>query len=221
MHRIPLLCIFIVSVGLIFGCGERIQNPPVRPTRPETTEPVTIGANTNNTDAIQPSTPTASPSEVSATSKPIELIEANWSELQALIAEQKDKVVVVDIWSTACEPCMKEFPHLIELQKQYSNDVVAISFDIDFAGIKNKPPEYYRERVLRFLGSQAENKVLHRMCTTAADELFAEIKLNSIPAIYVYGRDGTLARRFEGSDGQGEELSYEKQVIPFVNELIK
>ena len=128
---------------------------------------------------------------------------------------------MVDVWSTACEPCMKEFPHLITLQNRFPDDVVAISFDIDYAGIKNKPLAYYRDRVLQFLGSQAESRAFHRMCTTPSDELLVETKLDSIPAIYVYGRDGTLAMRFDGSNRQGEEVSYENQVIPFVQDLIK
>jgi thiol-disulfide isomerase/thioredoxin len=149
----------------------------------------------------------------------VELVNSDWESLQAFVAEQKGKIVVVDIWSTACEPCMKEFPHLIELQKKYAKDVVAVSFDVDYAGMKNKPPEYYRERVLKFLGSQSANSVVNRMCTTAADELFEAIKLDSIPAVYVYGRDGELAKRFSGSaDGGG--VSYEKQIAPFVAGLM-
>ena len=129
--------------------------------------------------------------------------------------------MVVDVWSTACEPCMHEFPHLITLQNSHPDDVVAISFDVDFAGIKNKPVSYYRQRVIDFLGSQIENRVVHRMCTTSADELFNEIALDSIPAIYVYNRDGTLAKRFDGSNSVGEGVSYEKQVKPFVDVLVK
>lgn len=167
----------------------------------------------NSANSVAGGTPSASGS-------PAELIEANWSELQSLVAQHKGKIVVVDLWSTACEPCLKEFPNLIVLHKRYPGDVVAISFDLDYAGIKNKPPAFYTERVRKFLDSQAENTVLHRMCTTPADELFTEIKLDSIPAIYVYGQDGNLARRFEGPSGQGEGVSYEKQVFPFVEELV-
>ena len=107
------------------------------------------------------------------------------------------------------------------MQKKYPDDVVAISFDVDYVEIKNRKPTYYRERVLEFLGSQAESKLLHRMCTTSADDLYAEINLDSIPAVYVYGRDGMLAKRFVGSGSQAEGVSYEKQIIPFVAELVK
>ncbi|RLT04703.1 MAG: hypothetical protein DWI21_13930, partial [Planctomycetota bacterium] len=30
----------------------------------------------------------------------------NWDETLALVAEHKGKVVVLDLWSTSCDPCM-------------------------------------------------------------------------------------------------------------------
>jgi hypothetical protein len=59
------------------------------------------------------------------------------------------------------------------------------------------------------------------MSTTAAEDLFAEINLDSIPAIYVYDKTGKLAKRFEGVDETGAELSYEKHVTPLVDTLVK
>lgn len=203
MFRRKLHCCAAVLIAAMSGCTKQPQTPVARPS------PVESTAATPSKEASSPPT------------NPIELPEINWKELQSLVAEQKGKVVVVDVWSTACEPCMKEFPHLVALQKRHPTDVVAISFDIDFAGIKNKPVSYYRERVLKFLGSQDENQVLHRMCNTAADELFTELNLDSIPAVYVYGRGGALAKRFDGSNSQGEGVSYEKQVAPFVEDLVK
>jgi len=194
-----------------------------RPTRPEKTDSNSVGQASAGDQPSDAKSSDAKPGggEVAAATGPVDLIEANWNELQTLVGEQKGKVVVVDVWSTACEPCMKEFPHLITLHQRLKDDVVAISFDVDYVGIKSKPVAYYRERVLKFLGSQPENKVLHRMCTMAADDLFTELDLGSIPAIYVYGRDGTLAKRFDISNSQGMGVSYENQVVPLVNELVK
>ena len=197
------------------GCAER------RPTRPERPESTSADATMQTTSEHPQADGNDVAPNASTPSRSVELSEANWSELQSLIAEHKGKVVVVDLWSTACEPCMKEFPHLIELAAHYPNDVQAISFDLDFAGIKNKPVSYYRERVLKFLNSQPENKILHRMCSKAADELFEEIQLNSIPAVYVFDRQGILAKRFIGSEGQDEGVSYVNQITPFVRQLLQ
>ena len=221
MFRSRLVWGLLIAAEISVGCG----GPPPRPVRPmrpdmETTD----AASTLAPDAVVSATsskPDPVEKEHDIPVRPVELIESDWAGLQSLVEQQKGKIVVVDVWSTACEPCMKEFPFLIGLHQRFPNDVTAISFDVDYAGIKNKPPTYYRERVVKFLGSQIENSVLHRMCTTAAEDLFDAIKLDSIPAVYVYGRDGALLKRFDGSSGESEGVSYEKQVIPFVGDLVQ
>ena len=76
----------------------------------------------------------------------------DWKETQALVAAQKGKIVVLDVpGPTSCDPCVTEFPHLVELHKKFGADVACISMSCDYAGIKKKPPEFYRERVLKFL----------------------------------------------------------------------
>ena len=220
MFRFRFVWGLLIAVELSVGCG----GPPPRPVRPMRPDMETSdAASTPATDTVASATssgPEPVEKEHDMPIRPVDLVESDWAGLQALVEQHKGKIVVVDVWSTACEPCMKEFPHLIALHQRFPNDVIAISFDVDYAGIKNKPPAYYRERVLKFLGSQIENSVLHRMSTTAAEDLFDAIKLDSIPAVYVYGRDGALLKRFDGSTGESEGVSYEKQVIPFVGDLV-
>lgn len=215
MFREKFSCSVLVMIAFLSGCNASSES-----TVPSTSKPVSPASYDSGDSGKQSEVK----EEAASRSVPLaddQLVEGNWVDLQKLVAEQKGKVVVLDVWSTACEPCMKEFPHLIALQNRFPDDVVAISFDIDYAGIKKKPVTYYRERVLKFLGSQAESRALHRMCTTPADELFTEINLDSIPAVYVYGRNGNLAQRFDSSNSQGEGVSYEKQVIPFVVDRVK
>lgn len=148
----------------------------------------------------------------------------NWEQLQELVASHKGKVVVVDIWSTACEPCLREFPRLVALQQRHPQDVVCIGFDCDFAGAKNKPVAYYRERVLKALNSMDAGQVINGMSTLAADELFQKIDLDSIPAVYVYDRAGKVAKRFDNrtpASPTEEGISYELQIDPLVAELVK
>lgn len=153
----------------------------------------------------------------------VKLTAATWEEVQKVVAGARGKVVVLDVWSTACQPCMEEFPHLVKLQKQQP-DTVCISISVDYAGIRSKPPEYYRERVETFLAEQKAGVVKNYLCNQPADEVFEKIELDSIPAVYVYGRNGKLAQRFDnrtpakpGSEG----ISYETQVLPLVDKLVK
>ena len=139
----------------------------------------------------------------------------------AVIQAAPGKVVVVDAWSTSCVPCMREFPHLVELHKKYSKEVVCVSFSCDFVGIKGKPPEFYEERVLKFLKSK-EATLVNFLATEAADEAYEKMGIESIPAVFVYGTDGKLAQKFDSEykgGGEGEEPFTYKDVTALVEKL--
>ncbi|MFM9960084.1 MAG: TlpA family protein disulfide reductase [Planctomycetaceae bacterium] len=144
----------------------------------------------------------------------------NWEETLELVAQHKGKVVVLDLWSTSCDPCMVEFPHLVELHKRHGDKLVCLSASCDYAGIKSKPPETYHERVLDFLTKQNatfQNVLLN----VEADAVFEKIDLASIPAVIVFDRDGKIAKRFDNDDPTGAgDFTYTKNVVPFVEELL-
>ena len=97
-----------------------------------------------------------------------------WEETQAAVKKHKGKIVVLDLWSTSCDPCMKEFPNLVKIHQTQAKDIACISASADYTGSKNKPPEFYRERVLKFLKEQDatfENFLLN----VPSDELFEKM----------------------------------------------
>ena len=144
----------------------------------------------------------------------------NWEETQDIVKKHKGKIVVMDVWSTSCDPCMKEFPNLVKLHKTHGKDVVCMSVSTDYAGSKNKPPEYYRERVLKFLQEQDagfDNILLN----VPSDELFEKIELSSIPAVYVYGRDGKLVKRFDSESAENLKTDEEAFTYADVNKVVQ
>ena len=144
----------------------------------------------------------------------------NWDETLELVAQHKGKVVVLDLWSTSCEPCMVEFPHLVELHKQHGAKLVCLSASCDYAGIKSKPPETYRDRVLEFLTKQNAT-FSNVLLNVDSDKLFEKIELASIPAVYVFGTDGKVAKRFDNDNAKaGEDFTYVKDIVPFVDGLL-
>ena len=223
----PVAAMVFCFIALMGGCVE------VTPLKPETknsapTSPGDSSAVASKT-AIEPRTPDTATTPVEGVAKraaeqKLVLQELDWKQLQELVASHKGKVVVVDLWSTSCEPCLREFPHLVALQKQHPADVVCISYDCDFIGAKNKPAAYYRERVLKFLESAEAKSIINAMSTVAADELFVQIDVDSIPAVYVYDQSGKLAKRFDNrtpASPTEEGISYETQIGPLVSELVK
>lgn len=161
--------------------------------------------------------------EKAADSTKIELKAGTWEDVEAIVAANKGKIVVVDVWSTSCEPCMREFPHLVTLHNQHQEQMVCVSFNVDYVGIKSKPSEFYRPRVEAFLTKQKAS-CTNLLCTTASDKLFQALELSSIPAVFVYGRDGKLAKRFDDSmlkDDEEDAFTYEKDINPFLKELLE
>jgi thiol-disulfide isomerase/thioredoxin len=174
-----------------------------------------------------PATPAvdASPDKPETKSEPsaptVTLDIKNWDETLELVAQHKGKVVMLDVWSTSCTPCMDEFPHLVELHKKHGEKLVCMSASCDYVGIKSKPPESYRDGVLEFLTKQ--NATFQNVLLNVdADTLFAKIDLASIPAVYVFGTDGKVAKRFDNDNAKaGEEFTYTKDVVPFVEKLLE
>lgn len=135
----------------------------------------------------------------------------DYDGLQALIASKKGKVVVVDVWSTYCDPCMKEFPGLVGLHKKYGPEKVAcISMCTNYSGI-GKPDDELAEP-LKFLEKQGAT--FDNLLSTDADEaLYKKLKIGSVPCIFVYDADGKLAKLFDKETTYSE---VEKVVAPLV-----
>lgn len=144
----------------------------------------------------------------------------NWEETQNIVKKHHGKIVVMDVWSTSCDPCMKEFPSLVKLHKTNGKDVACISVSTDYTGSKNKPPEYYRERVLKFLQEQ-EARFDNILLNVPSDELFEKIELASIPAVYVYGRDGKLVKRFDSESAENLKTEEEAFTYADVNKVVQ
>lgn len=80
---------------------------------------------------------------------PVELTETTAKDLDAAIAAHKGKVVLMDCWYLACGPCVKKFPHLVELHKKHAEGgLVCVSVNVF-------PEELTRkDKVLDFLKKQ-------------------------------------------------------------------
>ncbi|QDV17558.1 Thiol-disulfide oxidoreductase ResA [Gimesia panareensis] len=147
---------------------------------------------------------------------------AGWDQVQEFIQKQKGKVVVMDLWSTWCEPCVAEFPHLVELQKKYPDQVVCISYNMNYDGSKDSPPESNETELMDFY-TKHKADIVNIISSTPDMDLYEKVNLASIPAAYVYGPDGKLAKRFDNEKQEyGKEgFTYREHIIPYIDELLK
>lgn len=117
------------------------------------------------------------------------------AEIEAERLRHPGKVVVLDCWSTSCPPCVKEFPGLVALQKRFQDRVVCISLSFDYEGIGS--PEDVVPRVEGFLREVNATAIVNLVSREDADSLYGKLHLVSVPAVFVWKQDGSLARLFD------------------------
>src|SRR5438128_2221973 len=75
----------------------------------------------------KPRTPDLIATATTSSAASVALDIKSWDETLELVAQHKGKVVVLDLWSTSCEPCLVEFPHLVELHQRHGDKLVCMS----------------------------------------------------------------------------------------------
>lgn len=156
--------------------------------------------------------------EGSGASATPEIEYGSWEDIQSF-AKSRGRVTVVDLWSLACEPCLKEFPGLVSLHDRLGSKVQCIAVDLDFDGRQSRPPKYYEDQVVAFLESVGASGFPMYISTTPSDDVFAAAELASIPAVLVFDGEGNLTKVFVDA-GESAGFTYEKDVVPFVEKLI-
>ena len=86
------------------------------------------------------------------------------SELEAVLENNKGKVVIVDLWATWCPPCRKEIPGFINLYSKYKDkgvEIIGIAFDEN--GLEAVPP--FIKKMASITPSILRETVLPRLMT--------------------------------------------------------
>jgi len=131
------------------------------------------------------------------------------SQLLDALKAQRGKVVVLDVWASWCGPCKKEFPHLVELHQRYAKDgVVCMSVSLD------EPKQH--DTALTFLKSQ--KATFPNYLLDEGEAGWDKLDLKGIPVVFVYGREGKLARKFTNDDPDNQ-FTY-ADVEKFVQDMI-
>ena len=146
--------------------------------------------------ATEPAAPPAAPE--AAGSPPAGAVTVglvNHAELLERLAAHRGRVVVLDCWSTSCPPCIKEFPGLVSLARDYGEQVACLSLSFDYEGFGT--PEDALPPVQEFLSQVGAGAIENLLGREDSDTLYEKLELTSVPAVYVYGRDGRLLQRFD------------------------
>jgi len=127
------------------------------------------------------------------------------------LSDFKGKIVVLDFWATWCGPCKKALPHMNEMSQTLKDQGVVV-LGINASENRDKAittEAAAKEKVAKFM---AENKYTMRTLMNWDGKVKEAYQVGGIPASYIIGKDGKIAKSFVGflSDEQLAEFSKEK-----------
>ena len=126
-------------------------------------------------------------------SKPVEQL--GWTlldtEKDQKFGDLKGKVFVLDFWATYCPPCIKEIPHLNELQAKYGEKGFQI-IGLHVGGDDDKPrvPAFIERLKIDYPLAYPEDELTYSLLGTD----------NRIPQTLIFDREGKLVKKFVSYD---------------------
>jgi len=77
----------------------------------------------------------------------VELKDVKYNGLVEAVKAQRGKVVVVDVWATSCPPCVRNYPHVLQMQQEHrSEGLVCISVSVDLPKAKPAALDFLKKK---------------------------------------------------------------------------
>lgn len=100
------------------------------------------------------------------------------------------KIVLLDFWYLSCYPCLKAIPDLIQLQKEFNDNLVIIGInDVDDQEFIT---EYFKKRQVNYFSTYKTDKNFSK-----------SLKINAHPTIMLYNKQGKLIHTDTGYSKAG------------------
>ena len=104
------------------------------------------------------------------------------------LAQFSGKIVLVNLWATWCEPCLREMPSLERLQSRLGDKIVVVAISEDRGGSKTVEP---------FVGKLGLKSVKIYLDPKSAVE--RAFKVQGLPTSFLIDREGRVLGRVEGA----------------------
>lgn len=134
--------------------------------------------------------------------------------LQAEVVKHKGNVVLIDFWATWCQPCVKQFPHTVELSKTLGpKGLTVISLSLD-------QPES-QDEILKFLKEWKATFINLVSKYGAGSQSLEEFNLRGdVPLYRLYDPNGKLRYQFSFAPEGLEKAEPLENLDTRVNELL-
>ena len=102
---------------------------------------------------------------ISCSNGTLDFREATAKDILSAVEEYKgEKAVLVNYWATWCVPCIEEFPMIVELSKQFSDQTKVFFVSADFLEHKDKAKEYLKRQGVQgisFIKNEKDNDFIN------------------------------------------------------------
>ena len=137
------------------------------------------------------------PVAVASKAPPIEGVTLDSSRRMKTLADYSDKVVLLNIWATWCEPCRVEMPSIEKLHREFgTRGLAVVAVSIDDPGAEQRVLDFVKELGLTF-------EVLHDPKQVTS----RNYQVTGYPETFVIARDGTIRRKVIGATNWSSEGS--------------
>ena len=126
---------------------------------------------------------------------------SNLKDLEALKESNKGKVVLVNFWATWCVPCVKEFPEIVKLYRNYQKK----DFKVIFISVDS--PEEIDSKVKPYLKKKNVDFVTYYSNFDDVAELIDSFDKKwggDIPATYIFNKTGRITSTLQGKKSYDE-----------------
>jgi thiol-disulfide isomerase/thioredoxin len=178
MKKYSVLCLSLLFLLLITGCKKNVEpkSPEVNSNKPAP----------GKTESVE-----AAPNFV--------LTSTNGKDIK--LSDYKGKVVIVDFWATWCAPCRKGIPDLVDIQKEFKNDVVVIGISLD-QDTKSDVIPFMKKFDINYPVVYGSNEVVTDYGS-----------INAIPTTFIIDKNGKIADKHIGLVPKSEFINKIKEIL--------
>lgn len=103
------------------------------------------------------------------------------------LSDYKGKIVIVDFWATWCPPCRRGIPDLIEIQKEFNDELIVIGISLD------------QENTISQLQPFIENYNINYPVVLWNEKVVQDYgNISAIPTSFIINKDGKIVNKIVG-----------------------
>lgn len=115
------------------------------------------------------------------------------------LSDYKGKVVFLDFWASWCPPCRDSIPAVKDLHKKHSLDSKAAVLGVNAGEKHGTVDKFLKKQGIDYTVLLGDNETLQKY------------NVNGIPAFFIIGKDGNIAKKYTGYY-RGLEKEWDKEI---------